>query len=63
MDFELVGLMFLMFAVVAVPLSIMFLADTRALKREEHIIRRIDRIEEIENKYHVEISDSDLEMR
>lgn len=56
-------LMAVLFLAVFVPLTVAHVHDMKALKEAEHELKLLDRIEEIEKKYGVTISDKDLEMR
>lgn len=56
-------IMVVMFLVVCVPLTVAHVQDMKKLKMAERELKLLDRIEEIEKKYGVTISDEDLEMR
>lgn len=48
--------------IVFVPLTIEFILDGKALRANEEEIRLLNRIDEIERKYDVEITESSLYM-
>lgn len=48
--------------VVFIPLTIDYIRDGRALKYYQKEEKLLDRIEQIENKYGIEITDKNLEM-